>query len=57
MSKNTSSPPDKPKLILAVDLGGSLTKVFYYDKPAPQGIEFITASEDADFFGNAHCSV
>jgi len=31
MSKNTSSPPDKPKLILAVDLGGSLTKVFYYD--------------------------
>ena len=31
MSKNTSSPPEKPKLILAVDLGGSLTKVFYYD--------------------------
>ena len=31
MSKSTSSPPDKPKLILAVDLGGSLTKVFYYD--------------------------
>jgi len=31
MSKNTQEKSLLPKLVLAVDLGGSVTKVFYYD--------------------------